>query len=297
MTPPNRYAVVGNPVEHSRSPWIHAQFAQQTGRALSYERVLAPLEGFATTIAHQRAEGLHGCNVTVPFKFDAYRLASGPGGSLSTRAALAQAVNTLRFESEADGTFRVFGDNTDGAGLVRDITVNLGVSLAGKRVLLLGAGGAAAGVLGPLMALRPSLIVLANRTVGRSQQLFERHRGMCARHGTRLEPVTLALTSLTPVVNDLGGFEAVVNATTSSLSGQELPLPPRTLRPGGLGLDMMYGSPARTFLDWVAASGGQPRDGMGMLVEQAAESFEIWHGVRPQTAPVLQALRSLMAAT
>ncbi len=294
---PARYGVLGNPVAHSRSPWIHARFAQQTEQRISYDAFLVPLERFEPEVAALRqpsdgAVGLSGCNVTVPFKFDAWKLASQGNAILSTRAALAQAVNTFRFELAPDGQPRIYGDNTDGAGLVRDLTFNAGLRLGGKRILLIGAGGAAAGVLGPLMALRPQTIVLANRTVGRCQQLFERHRGMMARHGTRLLMARLAVTSLTPVVHDLDGFDLVVNATSASLSGEVLALPARTLRPGGTGVDLMYGAAAQGFLEWVRMQGGVGRDGLGMLVEQAAEAFEVWRGMRPDTAAVLAELRS-----
>lgn len=301
MITPHRYAVLGNPVEHSRSPWIHARFAAQTGQALEYGRQVVPLDGFAAHLGTVRqhtpdAPGLHGCNVTVPFKGEAWDWVVQQGGHLSTRAALAEAVNTLKFGRDEQGQPTVEGDNTDGAGLVRDLTVNAGWALGGKHILLLGAGGAAAGVLGPLMQLRPATIVLANRTVGRSQTLYERHRGMCARHGTRLVPVRLAVATLMSLVTDHGGFDVVVNATSASLAGAMLDLPPRSLKPGGLGVDLMYGPAARPFLQWVHAHGGQGRDGLGMLVEQAAESFALWRGVRPDTAPVLAELRALVDA-
>jgi shikimate dehydrogenase len=304
MTPTNampRYGVLGNPVAHSRSPWIHERFARQTGQSLSYERFEVPIGQLEHELTRLRlpidgAAGLSGCNVTVPFKFDAWQWALRSKGAVSTRAELAQAVNTLRFDALPDGSWQCHADNTDGVGLVRDLTVNAGCRLGGKNILLVGAGGAAAGVLGPLMALRPATIVLANRTVGRCQQLFERHRGMMARYGARLLMARLAVASLTPMIHDVGGFDLVVNATSASLAGEALTLPPGTLRVGGMGVDLMYGAAARPFLDWVQSRGGVARDGLGMLVEQAAESFEIWRGVRPMTAPVLAELRALVDA-
>jgi shikimate dehydrogenase len=274
----DRYAVVGHPVEHSRSPFIHAMFAQATGQAIDYDRVLAPLDGFEATVRAFAAEGGRGCNVTVPFKFQAFALAPRPG----ERAALAQAANTLRFDAEG-----WFADNTDGVGLVRDIERNAGVPLAGRRVLLAGAGGAAAGVLGALIAARPAHVQVVNRTPDKAQTLVERHRAWASQHGT-------ALTS--GALDDAqAAFDVVINGSASSLAGGDVPVPARALRPGALAIDMMYGPAAQGFLDWAAAHGAQGRDGLGMLVEQAAEAFFVWRGVRPETAPVLRALRAQLA--
>ena len=277
----DRYAVVGNPVEHSRSPFIHAAFAQQTGQALHYGRLLCPLDAFEPTLrrfAADRSEGpVRGCNVTVPFKFDAFRLAS----HRSDRAQLAQAANVLRFD--ADGWF---ADNTDGVGLVRDIEANAGVLLAGRRVLLVGAGGAAAGALGPLLAANPLELVVANRTPDKARTLVARHASAAGR--TRLLAASTA---------DCGtGFDVVINATASSLQDAAAPVAADVLGPGALALDMMYGAAAKSFIDWAQAQGARGRDGLGMLVEQAAEAFALWRGVRPETAPVLAALRAHMAA-
>lgn len=273
----DRYAVVGNPVEHSRSPAIHAAFARQTGQTLWYGRLLCPLDAFEPTLrafVADRSEGIvRGCNVTVPFKFDAFRLA----GRHSERARLAQAANTLRFDDEG-----WFADNTDGIGLVRDIEHNAGVPLAGRRVLLIGAGGAAAGALGPLLAARPAELVVANRSPDRAYVLVDAHAA--ATGETRL---TAAPTT------DCGrAYDVVVNATAASLHGAASPVSSEVLRPGALVLDMMYGPSALAFLDWAASHGAVGRDGLGMLVEQAAESFTLWRGVRPDTAPVLAALRA-----
>ncbi|RZJ11999.1 MAG: shikimate dehydrogenase [Rubrivivax sp.] len=267
----DRYAVVGNPVEHSRSPAIHAMFAEQTGHTLSYERLLAPLDGFEATLKAFVAAGAKGCNITVPFKFDAFALAS----TRTERAQLGGAVNTLRFDERG-----WVGDNTDGAGLVNDIQRNAGRSLAGRQVLLVGAGGAAAGVLGSLIAAKPARITVVNRTVDKAQALVASH----AHLGVPLAAATLADA---PAEQDV-----LFNATSTSLAGAASPVDARVLARGALALDMMYGPKAQGFLDWAEANGAEPRDGLGMLIEQAAEAFFFWRGVRPDTAPVLQALRA-----
>jgi shikimate dehydrogenase len=277
----DRYAVVGNPVEHSRSPAIHAAFARQTGQTLSYGRLLCPLDAFEATLrafVDDRSEGIvRGCNVTVPFKFDAFRLATRH----SDRARLARAANTLRFDAEG-----WFADNTDGIGLVRDIEINAGLPLAGRRILLIGAGGAAAGVLGPLLATRPAELVVANRTLDKARALVTAHAAVAG--ATRLAAAPTA---------DCGrGYDVVINATATSLQGAASPVPPEVLAPGSLALDMMYGRAAEAFQRWAEAHGARARDGLGMLVEQAAESFSLWRGVRPLTAPVLAALRAEIAA-
>ncbi len=284
MTAPDRYAVAGNPVAHSRSPHIHSLFARQTGQTIDYGRLLCPLDGFVPEVKAFAASGAKGCNVTVPFKFEAFQLAS----RRSPRAELAQAANTLRFDPETQGGW--LADNTDGVGLVRDITVNAGVPLAGRRVLLLGAGGASAGVLGPLIEARPAEIVMANRTVEKAQAIVARHADWAAQHGVRLSARGLA---------DAGtgtGFDVFINGTAASLAGSGVPVGPEVLKPGCLALDMMYGPAAQAFLDWARAHGGVARDGLGMLVEQAAESFAVWRGVRPDTAPVLADMRALVDA-
>jgi shikimate dehydrogenase len=273
----DRYAVVGNPVEHSRSPFIHAAFAQQTGQALHYGRLFCPLDAFESTlrafVADPSDGPVRGCNVTVPFKFDAFRLAT----RRSARAGLAQAANVLRFDP--DGWL---ADNTDGIGLVRDIEGNAGVALEGRRVLLIGAGGAAAGALGPLLAAQPQTLVVANRTLDKAAALVARHAGVAG--GTRLRA---AATS------DCGsGFDVVVNATAASMQGVAAPVGAEVFAPGALALDMMYGTAARPFIAWAEAHGARGRDGLGMLVEQAAEAFALWRNVMPATAPVLAALQA-----
>lgn len=273
---PDRYAVAGNPVAHSRSPAIHAAFAAQTGQSLAYERLLCPLDGFKATIEAFAASGARGCNVTVPFKFEAHALAA----RLSDRARLAGAVNTLRFDAAGDW----FGDNTDGAGLVRDIEINAGRSLAGRRVLLLGAGGASAGVLGSLIAARPAALRIANRSADKARALVDSHRDWAAAHGVPLSAAAL---------DDCGhGHDVLINGTSASLAGAGVPVGAGALAPGALAVDMMYGTAAAPFLAWAASQGATGRDGLGMLVEQAAEAFFVWRGVRPQTATVLAALRS-----
>jgi shikimate dehydrogenase len=273
----DEYAVIGNPVEHSRSPFIHAQFAQATAQPMRYGRVSCPMDGFEATLRGFAAGGARGCNVTVPFKFRAFALAA----KRSDRAALAGAVNTLRFD--AGGWF---GDNTDGIGLVRDIEINAGAAIAGRRVLLIGAGGGAAGALGALLLAGPAELVVANRTPEKARALVARHAAVAAR--TQLGAAPLP---------DCGtGFDIVINASASSLAGAAAPVSPRVLRPGALALDMMYGPAAQAFVDWAAAHGAVGRDGLGMLVEQAAEAFSVWRGERPQTAPVLTALRAQMQA-
>jgi len=272
----DRYVVAGNPVEHSQSPFIHAEFARQTGQVMEYGRLLWPLEGFERSLRALVDSGAKGCNITVPFKFEAARIAT----RLSARAALAQAANVLSFDAEG---WR--GDNTDGVGLVRDIEHNAAVPMRGQRVLLIGAGGAAAGVLGPVLQARPAEVVVANRTPEKALGLVDRHRSVAAT--TPLRASALA---------DCGeGFDVVVNATASSLNGSAIPVAGIVLRPGALALDMMYGPAAQGFLAWAARFGATGRDGLGMLVEQAGAAFELWRGVRPDTAPVLAALRERMA--
>ena len=270
-----RYAVFGNPIAHSKSPAIHARFAAQTGQNLSYEALLAPLDGFAAAVAEFRAAGGRGANVTVPFKEEAFRLCQ----RLTSRAERAGAVNTLVFGDD------ILGDNTDGAGLLRDITINLGQSLAGRRLLLLGAGGAARGALAPLLAARPGRFVMVN--------IFPEIAAKLAAGVADLGEVA------TGDFADLAGqeFDVVINATSASLSGETLPLPPGIFAPGSLAYDMMYGQGETLFMAQACRMGAALRaDGLGMLVEQAAEAFALWRGVRPETAPVLADLRDQLTA-
>jgi shikimate dehydrogenase len=275
----DQYCVLGNPVEHSKSPWIHARFAQLTGQDMAYGKRLVPLDGFVEGIRAFRAAGGKGCNITVPFKFQAAPLAT----TLTDRARLAQACNTLRFDGEHD----VFADNTDGLGLVDDIQGNAGGAIAGRELLLIGAGGAAAGVLGPLIEARPQRIVVTNRTADKAQALVERHAVLARQHG-----VVLAAAPLDAVQ---GAFDIIVNATASSLSGSGIPVADSVLKPGALAVDMMYGPAAEGFMAWARAHGAVPRDGLGMLVEQAAEAFLVFRGMRPPSAQVLAELRTSLA--
>ena len=274
----DRYAVAGNPVAHSRSPAIHALFAEQTGQRLDYGRLLCPLDAFAATLHAFVLEGAKGCNVTVPFKFEAFSLAA----HRTPRAQLAQAANTLRFDN--DGGW--LADNTDGAGLVRDITVNAGQALQGTRVLLLGAGGASSGVLGPLIKQKPAELVIANRSMDKADALRERHAALALQQGVTLR--------IAPLDKPGERFDTVINGTATSLSGSGVPVDAAVLRPGCLALDMMYGPAAQAYVDWGTQHGATARDGLGMLVEQAAESFLLWRGMRPETAPVLARLRMEM---
>lgn len=274
----DRYVVAGHPVEHSQSPFIHAMFAKATGEAVEYGRLLCPLDGFEPAVRRFANEGGRGCNITVPFKFDACRLAA----KRTDRAALAEAANVLRFD--ADGWAC---DNTDGAGLVGDIECNAGVRLAGLRVLLIGAGGAAAGVMGPLIHAGVGRLRIANRSVDKAKALVARHSDLARSKDVDLQAASLAQAG--------EAFDVVVNATATSLTGTGIPVDAGVLRPGTLALDMMYGPAAQGFLDWAMAHGAVGRDGLGMLVEQAAEAFLFWRGIRPQTASVLQALRQRLS--
>ncbi|MBV2132450.1 shikimate dehydrogenase [Pseudomonas sp. MAP12] len=271
----DRYCVFGNPIGHSKSPLIHRLFAAQTGEPLSYDALLAPLDDFTGFARAFFAEGL-GANVTVPFKEEAFRLAD----ELTARAARAGAVNTLK--KLDDG--RLLGDNTDGAGLVRDLTVNAGLALAGKRILLLGAGGAVRGVLAPLLAEQPAELVIANRTVAKAEEL--------ARAFADLGPLLASGFDWIDAPVDL-----IVNGTSASLAGELPPIAPSLIRPGHtVCYDIMYAKEPTAFNRWAAEHGAaRTLDGLGMLVEQAAEAFFVWRGVRPDSAPVLAELRRLLA--
>lgn len=267
----DRYAVIGNPIAHSKSPAIHAAFARQTGQDLTYEAILAPLDGFRAAVEAFRREGGKGMNVTVPFKLAALELADRP----TERARLAGAANTLRFA--ADG---IFADNTDGSGLVRDIRDRLGFPLAGRGILILGAGGAARGVILPLLEEGPAELAIANRSVDKAVALkkqFASYR-------------TLTVGGFDDFAG--GGFDLVVNATSASLGGASLSLPTGLFAPDALAYDMMYGKGETPFMaDARRLGAAHTADGLGMLVAQAAESFFLWRGVRPDIAPVLAMLR------
>jgi shikimate dehydrogenase len=264
----DKYAVIGNPIAHSKSPLIHRMFAEQTGQDISYEAILSPLDGFAETVERLRREGYKGCNVTVPFKFEAFKLAA----NRSDRTQSAQAVNTLSFNDNA-----ISGDNTDGLGLVRDIEHNLGFDLKNKQVLLMGTGGAAYGVAADLLQSN-AMLTVGYRTEEKARWFMTQFR----------EIVTIVGYSNITAEQ----FDIVINATSSGLSDEMPPLPPGIFAPGALAYDMMYGRET-PFMKFAREQGAAVvADGLGMLVEQAAEAFFIWRGVRPDTAPVLAMLRA-----
>jgi shikimate dehydrogenase len=272
----DRYAVIGNPVAHSKSPLIHAMFAEQTGQDMSYEKLLAPINGFVETVKTFISEGGRGANVTLPFKLEAYDIAN----QVSRRARHARAANTLSF-----GANQIHADNSDGAGLIRDIKGNLDFDPAGKRVLLMGAGGAARGVLLPLLEARPAILIIANRTVDKALRLAQSNQQQPDASQTVLSGHGYA---------DLSGqhFDLVINATSSSLSDALPPLPDGVFAPDSLAYDMMYGKGLTSFLAFAEEQNAHRlADGLGMLVEQAAVSFRIWRGVSPDTRPVISAMR------
>ena len=271
MSAPDQYGVVGHPVSHSRSPFIHGMFARDTGQRLSYRAYdVAPAE-FAGWLREFFTHGGRGLNVTLPHKL----AAAGLVQQLTPRAARAGAVNTLAAQAEG-----ILGDNTDGAGLMRDLCQNLGVAVAGRRVLVMGAGGATRGLLGPLLELAPAEVLIANRTADRATALAAAFADLGSIRGAGFAQI------------DAAPFDLVINATSASLSGIIPPLPAGLIGAHTVCYDLAYGRSASAFLDWALAQGcAQALSGLGMLVEQAAESFELWRGVRPATAAVLAALR------
>lgn len=268
----DRYTVVGNPVAHSLSPQIHAAFARQTGQDIDYGKLLAPLDAFAATVDGFRAAGGKGVNVTVPFKFEAYRYCSEHDDA----ALAAEAVNTLHFH---DGV--VSGYNTDGVGLVTDLERNVGFALENRRVLIMGAGGATSGVMRPLLDAKPQSVVIANRTLDKAASLVARF--------SRRSTVPLAASSYDALQD--GRFDLVINATSAGLNNDMPRLPAGIFAPGALAYDMVYGK-AAPFMTFGRKEGARVSDGLGMLVEQAAAAFFVWRGVRPATKPVLAALRA-----
>lgn len=275
--PPDRYAVIGNPISHSKSPLIHSLFAKQTGQHLDYTAIQVDPGGFPQAVGNFRASGGCGLNVTVPFKQEAWELAD----QRSERAELARAVNTLIFRKDDI----CYGDNTDGTGLARDLTVNLQQRIEGRTVLLLGAGGAVRGVLDPLLALRPARLVLANRNEDRARELAEYFspRGNITACG----------------FPDTGSVEAdiIINGTSASLQGQLPAIAAELPGKASLCYDMMYGAEPTAFLQWCSAQGAtRCSDGLGMLVEQAAESFYLWRDVRPDTSAVISTVRQSLTA-
>ena len=274
----DHYAVIGNPVAHSKSPLIHAEFARQTNQDMTYGTVLAPLDGFEETVERLRQKGYRGCNVTVPFKFKAFLYAKSRG----ERAEAAKAVNTLKFNDD-----EIFGDNTDGAGLVADIQKNLQITIAGKSVLIVGAGGAAWGVLFPLLQQSPQRLIISNRTIAKAEDAV-RILSPLAKHKDK------STEFVAKQFNELEGsqFDIVINATSSGLRDELPPLPGSLFARDSLAYDMMYGriTPFMAFAEKEGAS--KISGGLGMLVEQAAESFFLWRGIRPETKSVIEKLGS-----
>ena len=269
----DRYAVIGNPVAHSKSPLIHSAFAQATGQPLSYERLLAPYDGFVATVDRFVSEGGKGLNVTSPFKREAFALAR----ERSARATSAGACNTLAWRGD-----HWYGDNTDGAGLLRDLIANRGATIAAREVLVLGAGGAVRGILQPLLHEAPRRLVIANRTQSRAAEL--------AAAVAAMGPVS----AVAPAALVGQRFDVIINATSIGVGG-DVPRalwPPGLFAPGALAYDLVYADATTPFLVWAIEQGAaKAADGLGMLVEQAAESFALWRGVRPETAPVYTLLR------
>lgn len=285
----DQYAVIGHPIAHSRSPAIHSRFAQQTGQDLHYAAILAPLDSFAARVHEFIAAGGRGMNVTVPFKEQAFRLAN----RLSARAQAAGAVNTLQFS----GT-EIYGDNTDGAGLVRDIEHNLGCRIAGRRVLLLGAGGAARGCVLPLLEAQPAHLLIVNRTAAKAEALAQEFTAQLPQtaQAAHLSGAGLtALTSLTasPSANPTAGaaFDLIINATSAGLQDSALEIPSTLFAADCLAYEMVYGRDT-PFMQLARRCGAHTADGLGMLIEQAAEAFLLWRGIRPQTAELLIEMRS-----
>jgi len=263
----DKYAVIGNPISHSKSPQIHAEFAKQTNQDISYKPILAPLDEFEVTVRRLMDDGYKGVNVTVPFKLQAFLLSD----TLSPLAQLADAANTLILNRK-----NIQGHNTDGLGLINDITKNLGTNLQGKRVLLLGAGGAAEGVFQPILEQNPAMLVVANRTLEKAQKMVNK------------SPNKASASTFGALQ---GQFDIVINATSTGISDIALPIPSSIFSKDCLAYEMMYGRET-PFMKLAKENGAQVTDGLGMLVEQAAEAFYLWRGVRPQTAPVIKMMRS-----
>ncbi len=266
----DKYAVIGNPIAHSKSPQIHAEFAKQTKQDMTYEAILAPLDNFVDTVQNLIVQGYKGANVTVPFKLEAFALCI----ELTARARVAGAVNTLTFNAGI-----IKGDNTDGAGLIYDINNNLKHALQGARVLVLGAGGAAQGILLPMLEQRVAQIVVANRTLEKAERMV-----------SKLVSFSQVLQAST-YGGLRGQFDVIINATSTGLTNTALPISDAIFAKNCLAYDMMYGRET-PFMKLAKTNGAQVTDGLGMLVEQAAEAFYLWRGVRPQTAPIIAMLRS-----
>jgi shikimate dehydrogenase len=275
------YAVIGHPVAHSKSPFIHARFAEQTGERVEYRPLLAPVDGFADTVRAFVAAGGRGLNVTVPFKLEAHALANRH----SARAAAAGAVNTLRFGPDGE----IFGDNTDGVGLVRDIEANLGLRLQGARIALLGAGGAARGAVLPMLERAPRSLTIVNRTAAKASALAQQFAAAAHEAGCSLSGGGPDVVAQEP-------YDVIINATAGSLDAALPECDARAFGSATLAYDMMYGARPTVFMLHARSLGARAADGLGMLVEQAAESFFVWRGMRPDSTAVLAQLRAMLAA-
>ncbi|MCY4049934.1 MAG: shikimate dehydrogenase [Gammaproteobacteria bacterium] len=272
---PTRFAVMGNPIEHSRSPEIHREFALQTSINLEYDRIRVD-GGFNQAVSHFQASNGAGLNITVPFKVDAWKLCTRTGNQLSTRADSARAVNTLRFQEKDT----IYGDNTDGIGLVTDLQQNIGFAIEESSILLVGAGGAVRGVLGPLIECCPKSIEITNRTMSKASDLAELF-------GEKVSAVTIEETTRRK-------YDLIINGTAAGLHGQLPELKPTCVRSNTLAYDMVYGLQTTPFMEWALDNGAYAvHDGLGMLVEQAAVSFHLWHGIHPQTKPVIELISKI----
>jgi shikimate dehydrogenase len=269
--PPDRYALIGHPVDHSRSPLIHTLFARQTRQNLTYELIDAEPKDFETAVRGFVAAGGKGVNVTVPHKEAAFALVDETGDA----AKAAGAVNTITFRANG-----LRGDNTDGVGLIRDLTSNEHVTLADRRVLVLGAGGAARGIVGPLLAAKPAALVVANRTKTRADDLVAHFHS----------PAGVSTAAFEELAK-LGAFDVLLNATSAGLKGETPPFPGSLVGSGSVCYDLVYSLKDTPFVSWARENGAaRAIQGWGMLVEQAAEAFFIWRGIRPETRPILQQL-------
>jgi shikimate dehydrogenase len=269
----DKYVVIGNPIGHSKSPLLFREFARQTGQEIHYETLLAPLDGFLSHATAFRADGGKGMNVTLPFKIEAFEFAT----HLTERARKAQAVNTLKFDGD-----EVIGDNTDGAGLMWDVTINLNFSIEGKKILIVGAGGAVRGIVTPILKERPKSLMISTRTVEKAQRLREQYTDNNFQAGG---------------YSDIGGetFDLIINATSASLKNELPPLPPTVFADGSLAYDLVYGKGMTAFMRFAQDNGaGKTADGLGMLVCQAAESFLLWRSVAVETKPVIEKVSQLL---
>ncbi len=273
------FAVMGNPIAHSLSPTIHELFGQQLGIDLIYRRIQVDPGGFNQAVSHFQAHGGAGLNITVPFKGEAWKLCAWLGNRLSERAAVAESVNTVKFLDDAS----IEGDNTDGMGIVRDIETNLGFAIRHRRILMVGAGGAVRGILGPILGCLPSSVHIVNRTASSAQSLVDRFRRL---GGAEVTGGALQYTR--------GPYDLLINGTSAGLDDDLPGIDPGCIGADTLAYDLMYGAKSTRFMQWALEHGAaQASDGLGMLVEQAAESFYIWHGTQPQTTPVIDQLRKI----